>query len=455
MPKLFNPVKELMRLLLVIICLFFMMAHAFAAPATPDETERLYQSYGDAVYQVQVIDLTSGKKTSIGSGFQFTDDGLIATNYHVVAAAIQRAGSNRIQFLNNKGETGPLKVQIADVGHDVAIVKMDKPGKTPLQLGTSKLPKGTALFSLGNPHDLGFTIIGGTFNGISRDSFVGNIHFSGALNPGMSGGPAIGHDGTVSGINVATAGNDIGFLVPVEPLKALLARYRSLPPGHDFIAHADTYIQEQLLASQDHNITALLSNKKWESVPFGPVKVPGRLHDALKCWGGTNHKETDPFENYFSICATQDRLFLDNTPSGGDFDTGTIMYRYNYIVGKDKLNLVRFYNFYQGQFSMPGGDFQNAHEGDVTNFDCNNNFVDLAGFRWKASFCVRQYKKYPSVFDMHLYMAMVGNGKKGFIATLSAQGISKQNALALARRFMSEIKPGNPTPVTPTAGGRS
>jgi serine protease Do len=407
----------------------------------PDEAERLYQAYGDAVYQVQVIDLTSGKKTSIGSGFQFTDDGLLATNYHVVAGAIQRPGSNRIEFLNNKGETGPLKVQIADVVHDVAIVKMEKPGKAHLELGTSSLPKGTALFSLGNPHDLGFTIISGTFNGLSKDSFVGNIHFSGALNPGMSGGPAIGHDGAVAGINVATAGNDIGFLVPVEPLKALLERYHELPRGYDFVAHADTYIQDQLLASQDHNMSALLSNKKWESVPFGPVKVPGHIHDAVKCWGGTNYKETDPYEDYFSICASQDRLFLDSDASGNDFDTGSILYRYSYIVGKDKLNLMRFYNFYQGQFSQPGGDYQNAREGDVTNFECNNHFVDIAGQRWKANFCIRQYKKYPAIFDMHLYMAMVGDGKKGFIAAISAQGVSRQNALALSQRFMSEIKP--------------
>jgi S1-C subfamily serine protease len=421
---------------IVFILLLATPAQAAAATTPPDEAERLYQAYGGALYQVEVIDQTSGKKTSIGSGFQFSKDGLIATNYHVVAEALQRPGSNRIEYLNDKGDSGPLKVMIADVVHDLAIVKMDKPGTTWLALGTSQLPKGTKLFSLGNPHDIGFTIIEGTFNGPSRDSFVENIHFSGALNPGMSGGPAMSHDGTVVGINVATAGNEISFLVPVEPLKALLARYLSLPSGYTFVDHANAHLQDQLLTSQDHNINALLANKKWESVPFGPVSVPGHIHDVLKCWGGTNHKETDPYEDYFSICSSQDRIFLDN-----EFDTGVILYRYNYIVAKDKLNLMRFYNFYQGQFSVPDGDFQNAKEGDVTNFDCNSRFVDLAGFRWKSNFCVRQYKKYPAIYDMHLYMAMVGAGKQGFIVTLAAQGVSRQNALALARRFMTEIRP--------------
>ena len=433
-----------MRYIFIVISILILttglLSRSAAATPAPDEAQRLYQAYGDAVYQVQVVDLTSNKKTSIGSGFQFSKDGLIATNSHVVADALQRPGNNRIEFLHDKGETGSLKVLVADVVHDLAIVRMDKPGKTWLMLGSSKLPKGTKLFSLGNPHDIGFTIIEGTFNGLSKDSFVDNIHFSGALNPGMSGGPAIGHDGAVVGINVATAGNNIGFLVPVEPLHQLLDRYLNLPKGYNFVAHADSHIQEQLLANQDRNVNVLL-NKKWESVPFGPVMVPGHINDILKCWGGTSHKEKDPYENYFSTCSSQDRMFLDN-----EFDTGVLLYRYNYIVGKDKLNLARFFNFYQGQFSVPGGDFQNAKEGDVTNFDCNSRFVDIAGFRWKSNFCIRQYKNYPAIFDMHLYMAMVGAGKKGLIVTLAAQGVSKQNALALGRRFMNEIKPGkNPS----------
>ena len=98
--------------------------------SVPDEAQRLYQAYGDAVYQIQVIDLTSGKKASIGSGFQFTKDGLIATNYHVIAKAIQHAENNNIEFLHDKGGKGRLKVLTADVVNDLAIVKMENPGKT-------------------------------------------------------------------------------------------------------------------------------------------------------------------------------------------------------------------------------------------------------------------------------------------------------------------------------------
>ena len=419
--------------LLLALLLCVQSAQAETIAPISDEAQRLYQTHGDAVYQVQVIDIASDKKTSIGSGFQFTADGLIATNYHVVAEAVQRGGNNRIEYLHDRGEKGALTVIAADVTHDLAIVKMDRPGKTFLNLGTSKLPKGVKLFSLGNPHDIGFTIIEGTYNGLSKDSFVEKIHFSGSINPGMSGGPAITHAGDVAGINVATAGNQISFLVPVEPLRNLSQKAASGKTGN-FMGAADKNIEKQLLDMQEKNVSDLLK-KDWESVPFGPVMVPGRTHEALKCWGGVNHKEKDPYQFFFSVCASQDRVFLDE-----DFDTGSILYRYDYITAKDNLDLSRFYDFYEQQYMEPASDYQNVKEGDAGNFDCNSRFVDLAGLRWKSSLCVRQYKKYPALYDMHLAMAMVGEGKKGLIATLAAQGVSQKSALALAERFMSEIK---------------
>lgn len=404
------------------------------APIT-DEAERIYGAYGDAVYQVQVIDLASEKKSEIGSGFQFTADGFMATNYHVVAEAIQKPENNRLEYLHEKGGKGTLKVLVADVVHDLAILRMDNPGKTFVELGKSSLPKGTRLFSMGNPHDIGFTITEGIHNGQSNESFIDKIHFSGAINAGMSGGPALSHDGRVVGINVMTAGNQIGFLVPVEHLRTLMTNYLTQPEGYDFVKNSAQYIETQLLESQQANLDTLLKKADWEKQPFGLIEAPGRLHPAFKCWGAPRQQDKDPYTHHISACYSQDRLFLED-----EFETGAYQYRYDYIAGKKELALPRFYTLYENIYADMGQAY-NAVEGDVTNFECNNDFVDLSGRRWKTSFCVRQYKKYPKLYDMHLYMAMVGEGKKGQLVTLSAQGVSKENALAFARRFMDEITP--------------
>src|SRR5690606_26359223 len=148
--------------------------------------------------------------------------------------------------------------------------------------------------------------------------------FSGSLNPGMSGGPALGRDGRVVGINVSTAGNQISFLVPVEHLKALHDRHVASPGAEDFLSSAAAHIGGQLLESQARNMETLLS-AGWESMPFGPLVVPGRIHPALKCWGARAHEDGDPFRHYASLCETQDTIFLDD-----GFHTGTYGYRYDY-----------------------------------------------------------------------------------------------------------------------------
>ncbi len=43
----------------------------------------------------------------------------------------------------------------------------------------------------------------GTYNGLVQRSFYPRIFFGGALNPGMSGGPALDDAGQVVGVNVS------------------------------------------------------------------------------------------------------------------------------------------------------------------------------------------------------------------------------------------------------------
>lgn len=406
---------------------------AVAAEGSEDEAARHYQNLSPAVYQVQVINLSAGKKTSIGSGFQVTADGKIATNYHVIAEAVHRPDQNRIEFVNDRGETGALRVLAVDVPNDLALVLMDAPGDKFLSLNTAPLKKGVRIFSLGNPHDIGFTIVEGNYNGLIADSFSAKIHFSGAINPGMSGGPAVDHLGRVVGVNVATAGNQIGFLVPAVPLEALLQNAGKTP------VTAKT-IEAQLTAMQEKNLAAVLL-EKWEETSFGPVRVPGKIHDAIKCWGGRSNKEKDPYIATYTTCSSQDQVFLDN-----DFDTGMITYRYDYIVPEKEMDRIRFYALYESFFeNLPGG-YRNGGEDHVTNFDCVPRFLTVAGKTWKSNLCLRRYKKYPGMYDLHLYMAMLSDKSEGLTAALVMQGVAKGRGLDMVKAFLGHMTEGQGAP---------
>lgn len=403
-----------------------------------DEAQRIYRRYGNALYQIQVIDTVTEKKTSIGSGFQFNKEGMIATNYHVVADALQKPQANRLEFVHDLYGTGKLKLLTADVRHDLAILQLEKPNPAYVELGHSDLLKGTKLFSLGNPHDIGFTIVEGTYNGISRESFIDKIHFSGAVNPGMSGGPVLGHDGRVVGVNVMTGGNQIGFLVPVEPLRRLVVEYLGEDPEFDFTKSAQGRLQAQLLEAQAYSLNRM-QEKTWDSAPLDNMSVPGRIDPAFKCWGSQQHTEKSPYTHHRTTCASEDNIYLDE-----GFSTGAYSYSYDILRAGKGFGALRFYNTYEQAYANPIDAFfyMNAQdEKDVTNFECNTRFVDIENIRWKASFCVRRYKKYPLLHDMQLYMARLGDSRKGMIATFAAQGVARDDGIAVIRRFMQSLKP--------------
>ena len=58
--------------------------------------------------------------------------------------------------------------------------------------------QGERIYSLGNPLDVGFAVIEGTFNGLVDRSFYPTIFFAGSLNPGVSGGPTMDQEGRVT-----------------------------------------------------------------------------------------------------------------------------------------------------------------------------------------------------------------------------------------------------------------
>ncbi|MDU6730665.1 MAG: trypsin-like peptidase domain-containing protein, partial [Bradyrhizobium sp.] len=149
--------------------------------------------------QIRTLLADAGRQTSTGSGFLVSADGLAITNYHVVSDAALEPKTYRLEYTGADGTQGGVTLLAVDLPNDLALVRVDKHDapfftfdKAALE---GSLPKGERLYSLGNPLDLGFTIIEGTYNGLVEHSYNDHIHFTGALNPGMSGGPAVNAQG--------------------------------------------------------------------------------------------------------------------------------------------------------------------------------------------------------------------------------------------------------------------
>ena len=395
-----------------------------------DEAETMFAKCRNFVYQVRVIDTATGEKASIGSAFLFAKNGYIATNYHVIASAVRFPKRYHIEYLKADNSIGLLKIIDADIIHDIAIVKTDDPLQGNLELGESlSLSQGTKVFSLGNPHDLGTTIVEGLYNGLMKDSLYKKILFSGSINPGMSGGPSLSHDGKVIGINVSTMGNQLSFLVPVEFLKDLFERLQKR--GLQAITDWDTHIETQLLKNQGDIIDTMLT-LPWESSSIGEAIVPSEITKAYKCWADSEDYKDELYKKSWLQCYCQDSVYIDS-----DFYTGMITYDYTWLESKN-LNTVRFYNVYE--YFFIGTPFGNASKHDVDKFSCTSDFVSIDKTDWKIALCARNYKRFPQLYDFHAKIASVSKKNKGLVIHLSLLGTTKDKALSFIKKFIDEIR---------------
>lgn len=161
---------------------------------------------------VSIEMLENGQVASEGSGFVVREDGYILTNNHVVADAANGATVNVVM---SDGTEQTATVVGATADYDLAVIKIDKTGLTPLVLGDSDaLVVGDDVIAVGSPLGLESTVTTGIVSALHRpvtagdtssSAYIDAIQTDAAINPGNSGGPLINSAGEVIGINSAIA----------------------------------------------------------------------------------------------------------------------------------------------------------------------------------------------------------------------------------------------------------
>jgi len=397
----------------------------------PPATHELFERLKGRVAQVRIIERRSGTKSSIGSGFFVSAEGHAVTNYHVISSIVHHPEDYTAELVRDGKESDsvPVKLMAVDVIHDLAVIRLDGAVKDWFELAEREPPQGTRLFAMGNPHDLGTTIVEGTYNGLVQDALYDKVHFSGAINPGMSGGPTVTGDGKVVGVNVATMGNQLGFLVPVAHARALLERAREVKESSPKALLAE--VGSQLLDNQQR-ITERLLATPVPTQTLGDYRVPGRWLPFLKCWGDTPHLPENPYTITNYQCSSEEDLYLSS-----DHRTGVVAYDHAYVTS-EQLGALRFSSLYTATFGNDAGGVDATKE-DVTNFRCQVEFVEVGGMPVRAALCLRGYKKLPGLYDLALRAATLNASTSGVQTSLDLAGFSADNARAIARRYLEAL----------------
>lgn len=443
-----------MRLLitLVIFCGVFLQPQAIWSQELPTADLRLSNT-ADGVYakarpkllQIRTVLTTAGRQSSIGSGFLVSADGLALTNYHVVSQFAQEPTTYRMEYAAPDGAKGNLKLLAIDVTNDLAVVQLEDVAKRdyfqfyPAAV-EGNIPKGERLYSMGNPLDLGFTIVEGTYNSQVEKSYQERIHFSGAINSGMSGGPTVSADGRVAGINVAKqiGGELVSFLVPAKFGVALLARARTASPMVNVVStRAD--IAGQLTSWQQGHYQAMLE-QGFKSVAYGRYRAPEAQAPWFTCWARTNAEQVPKprATQNATQCATKTWLYVTNSLQLGSVDITHV-----YAKSVD-LNAFQFAHFVNQVTAVQWAGWSGRKH--VTTAQCVEEFVKSSAANRPAMrvvWCARALRDYAQIYDVSVIAVTQDRNDESLVSKLSMSGVEYANAMAVGKRFIAGIEVAN------------
>ena len=172
-------------------------------------------------------------RAASGSGFIFSDDGYILTNHHVIE------GASGVTVTMYDGTKYDAMIVGSDESNDIAVLKIDAQGLTPVILGDSdSVNVGDTVVAIGNPlGELTFSLTSGVVSALDREvTFSGGISMDliqtdCAINSGNSGGALFNLYGEVIGItnakyssssSGAASIDNIGFAIPLNSVRSIV-----------------------------------------------------------------------------------------------------------------------------------------------------------------------------------------------------------------------------------------
>ncbi|MCA9708556.1 MAG: trypsin-like peptidase domain-containing protein [Myxococcales bacterium] len=217
-------------------------APAVVEPAVVTPPVAAPPSLVDAVTKTRDAVVNLGTQRTLGAGVIVDPQGLVVTNYHVIADALEvprRLGPDTpstpsVTARFEDGRELPATILVADSVEDLAILRLTPPGPeerfAAVALGQSAaLAVGQEVFAIGNPFGLNHSVSRGIVSALDRTEVLQRrklplIQLDASVNLGNSGGPLFALDGSLVGI-VTLRKRDaegIAFAVPVDHVRGFL-----------------------------------------------------------------------------------------------------------------------------------------------------------------------------------------------------------------------------------------
>jgi hypothetical protein len=409
---------------------------ALAPLQAPPTSEAAYARLKPSLFTIEIHSGNREAKSSLGSGYIVGPGGLIATNYHVVAAFVDDPVRNQLRA---KGEAGefPLSLVQFDLVHDIALVRAAGLAGSALALADMPPEVGERIISFGNPEGLGMSLIEGNANGFATKGVVPRLLLSMPLNAGMSGGPILNSRDQVVGTNVSVQwlSNSLSFGVPTKALRDLLAR----PPLQVTQAALKAETNRQMGGLETKTLSALAEALR--SNPPEPALVIGGarskpLPPAFACWDNRQEFQRE------GVVKSQYGCDLQFTPAieeVGPIASVQVQIEH-FTTAQGGYGFYGYLPFHaQSHQSVPPRAAGDPHLGPP---ECASNRVRVGQEAWKMTTCAVAFKAYPGFFDLDLAATSLSRPKEAMFVSLSFKGFRLKSALELSRLIMENISWG-------------
>lgn len=287
---------------------------------------RAVQRAADSVVSIYLQHQLSSRQAVTegqGSGVILDENGLVITNWHVIAPVLlggQRGEALDVVLKLRDGRTRESQVLTSSPKRDLALLQMrlqNGEKVKPIEIGRSAdLMIGETVIAIGNPQGHANTVTSGVLSAIDRSiqvrapdgtprEYSGLLQTDAAINQGNSGGALLDITGRLIGINnaMAVGAENIGFAIPMDTVRSEFQKELIQSSSFTGAAHAPWLGLE--VADRDGAVAVA------EVLAGSPAQRAGvRAGDVLARVGDQDVKSSIDYLRQFLLARPQQPLTL-------------------------------------------------------------------------------------------------------------------------------------------------
>lgn len=388
-----------------------------------------FEKLSPLMFQVKTSASPDLEKSSYGTGWVVRENGLLITNFHVVAESVLKPKKNNIYVMVD-GVAINAQVVGLDIVNDLALVKIDKTFAKTVKISAETPTRGDEVFSLGLPEDLDWTVVKGTYNGIIKHGPYQLIHMSSPINPGMSGGPTVNRKSELIGVNVSgkRASQEISFAIPAEYVRELVQKYEIRKGDLNIVDEMET--QARLLQDKLKDLIFAGLKKEKKLLQWHLPTYPS----SVRCWG---QNQADEDEARYDIseesCSIEHSIYLDGQRTFGLFQSDVK------VLTNKRLNSSQWMKAQGAEWTESTAWVREFNKASLINFDkpkCVRERVQIGKSVRLVRWCRQKILPFKDLEDNFLSI-LVQRKDRALVLDYTLSGFTEANVREIVKTYLN------------------